>query len=130
MDLRDIDFVGECSSEKGYYYGSEWHIDSLLEGVNFSIIFVNSKPINSVTSPITATQNFNVVNYFPFNRADFTFPSSDHPQQITIYDILGREVKRIEIPAGSTSYAMSSVGYPKGTYFARLGLQTASFMMN
>jgi hypothetical protein len=49
---------------------------------------------------------------------------------MNIYDILGREVSRIEIPAGSSSYAMSSVGFAKGTFFARLGIQSASFMMN
>ncbi|MEP7233707.1 MAG: hypothetical protein ABI778_00295 [Ignavibacteriota bacterium] len=63
------------------------------------------------------------------NILTFSIPNYSSPQSLLIYDILGREISQIEIPAGSTSYRMSSAGYPKGTYFARLGSQTASFMI-
>lgn len=66
----------------------------------------------------------------PDHTIHFSFPTCDHAQQMTIYDILGREVSRIEISAGSSSYAMSSVGYAKGTFFARLGNMGAKFVVD
>jgi hypothetical protein len=88
------------------------------------------KPINFVSKSLTTLQSLIISTSLPDHTIHFSFPSSDHAQRITIYDILGREVSRLEIPVGSSSYAMSSIGYPKGTFFARLGLQTASFVMN
>jgi hypothetical protein len=97
--------------------------------LNLSIALISVKPINNVHSEMSF--NNSLIASISFTHTiHFSFPSSNNSQQMSIYDILGREISRIEIPAGSSSYQMSSVGYPRGTFFARLGLQTASFMVN
>ena len=60
----------------------------------------------------------------------FSFPSFDHSQTISIYDILGREVKRIEIPSGVSEYRLQRDGFMSGYYFARLGNLNAKFVVN
>jgi hypothetical protein len=52
------------------------------------------------------------------------------PETLFIYDILGREVKRIEIPSGVSEYRLERNGFMSGYYFARLGSQSASFIVN
>jgi hypothetical protein len=49
---------------------------------------------------------------------------------LIIYDILGREVERIEIPSGVSEYRLQRDGFMSGYYFARLGSQSASFIVN
>jgi len=111
------------------------------EGISFDhIIFDTSsyQCIITLVIPQTSTSvqvlnnialTFMVSTSLPDHTIHFSFPITDHAKEMTIYDILGREVSRIEIPAGSASYVMSSVGFTKATYFARLGLQTASFIV-
>ncbi len=126
-DLRVIDFVAVCSSGKDYRFGSEWYLDSLLGDVNFSITFVNSRLINSASSAITTAQKLYVINNFLFNRADFSFPFSDQPRQISIYDIFGREIYRTQITPGTTQFTLPTSQFTSGHYFARLGNMTAHF---
>jgi hypothetical protein len=97
---------------------------------NCSITLVIPQPVNIVTEGILSQKNLTVFSSLPDHTIHFSFPASDHTQWMTIYDILGREVFRLEIPAGSASYAMSSVGFPKGAFFARLGNSTAHFEVN
>jgi hypothetical protein len=93
------------------------------------VFLVNNFPSNvqsvksDIPSLITSTS-------LPDHTIHFSFPSSDHRQQMTIYDILGREISRIEIPAGSSSYVMPSDCYPKGAFFARLGNLGAKFVVD
>ncbi|MEI8135568.1 MAG: hypothetical protein WCH46_10940 [bacterium] len=57
------------------------------------------------------------------------FPVATRTETLYIYDILGREISRIEIPPGTTQYTLSTVGVPKGDYFARLGNKTGHFLV-
>ena len=76
------------------------------------------------------SQAFFISASLPDHTIHFTFPSSYHSQTISIYDILGREVKRIEIPSGVSEYRLKRDGFMSGYYFARLGSQSASFIVN
>ena len=74
--------------------------------------------------------NFTVTYSLPNQIINYSFSACDHSQQMTIYDILGREVKRIEIPSGVSEYRLQRDGFMSGYYFARLGSQTAKFVVN
>ena len=65
-----------------------------------------------------------------FQNIYFSFPPYNQFQTLLIYDILGREVKRIEIPSGVSEYRLQRDGFMNGYYFARLGSQSASFIVN
>lgn len=95
-----------------------------------SLTFVYSRQLNGVQESRNNDHGLNISTSLPDHTIHFTFSSSAHAQTMSIYDILGREVSRIEIPAGSSSYVLSSVSHAKGTFFARLCMQSASFMMN
>jgi len=111
-----------------------FHVDdsfkSFLDGLDFSIYFILTKPTVSVsTQDRTNIEYFTVNTSFLDHSIHFSFPSSSHTQTILIYDILGREISKIEIPAGSTSYVLPSARFPNGTYFARLGGSSAHFVI-
>jgi hypothetical protein len=87
-----------------------------------------SAPKNDVNS-FKCSQIFSIYTNLSDHNINFTFPSSGGPQQLTLYDILAREISRIEIPSGTTQYTLSTAGYPKGDYFARLGNSTGHFVV-
>lgn len=112
--------------------GSEYHFLELLEdtsGYKCEIVFVLEKSVNAISKLRHLSQDLSIINSLPDHTINFTLPSSSHPETLFIYDILGREISKIEIPAGSTSYVLESAGFPKGTYFARLGSGTVRFMI-
>jgi hypothetical protein len=116
-----------------YYTYKVNNFDSLLEDTSSFRFSLNIFP----TPVISKVQNFSVTEkhfiiYFalPDHSIHYSFPSSDHSQTLTIYDILGREVKRIEIPSGVSEYHLQRDGFMSGYYFARLGSQSASFIVN
>jgi len=94
------------------------------------MIFILEKPVSTVSPKQSELRSFCNSIFLSGHTTHFSFPPSARSQSLLIYNILGREVSKIEIPAGSTSYTLSSAAYPKGTYFARLGLETASFIVN
>jgi hypothetical protein len=74
--------------------------------------------------------NFLQINNFLLNhQINFLFHTSDHLQPLIIYDILGRELKRIEIPSGVSEYSLQQGQLPTGYYFARLGSSGAKFLV-
>jgi hypothetical protein len=128
VDYRQLD-------KQGGYTETGQVLNSLIEDTSSYRCFINislypPKPVSAVCQCTYVTRIFMATVSLPDHSIHFSFPAADHPQQLSIYDILGREVSRVEIAAGSSSYQMTSTGYPKGTYFARLGMQTASFMVN
>ena len=96
-----------------------------------SLIFASINVHSIVTKSAVQTNlsKFSVITSFPDHSTHFFFPSSDHLQHISICDILGREVKRIEIPSGVSEYRLQRDGFMSGYYFARLGSQSAKFFI-
>ena len=123
----------EENGKYGYGTGEDHHKDSLIfsDTVSFqcSIELILTK-LSSIVTPANGTQQSFITNTsLPDHTIHFSFPSSDHSQTISIYDILGREVKRIEIPSGVSEYRLQRDGFMSGYYFARLGSQSAKFFI-
>lgn len=121
-----------CKNDPGPHHG-QWHkgygFDHLLPDTtsyNCSITFVSPDLVNSVQS-IIKNQSFSVSTSIPDHQINFTLPSSSHPQTLFIYDILGREAAREEIPSEITQYSLPSSRFGSGHYFARLGNLSAHF---
>ncbi len=84
------------------------------------------KPVNSVN--IIQKENFLKISSVRSTKSiNFTLPSSDHPQTLFIYDILGREAAREEISPGMAQYSLPSSKFRSGYYFARLGSLSGHF---
>lgn len=67
------------------------------------------------------------ITIFPPNRLRFEFPPSPESRPLIIYDILGRECKLLPISSDVTETECNAP--PPGTYFARLGNLTTSFIV-
>ncbi|MDP4220578.1 MAG: hypothetical protein Q8916_01465 [Bacteroidota bacterium] len=94
-----------------------------------SFIFALSEPINSVITS-TIPQALSIASSLSDHKIEFTFPVLDHSQMLYAYDILGREVRSIEIPSGVSKYKLPQGQFPKGCYYARIGNMTAKFLVN
>lgn len=79
-------------------------------------------PIPSKNTPLHLLQLIN-------NKIILQFFACGNCQPFTIYDLLGREISRIVIPAGTTQYTLDTSGFPSGHYFARLGNMTGHFVV-
>jgi hypothetical protein len=97
--------------------------------IGYSITLVIPQPVNAVSESNFAQQNIKIFSKLLDNAIHFSFPTSDQPQPLLIYDILGREIKRIEIPSGVSEYSVPQGQLPSGYYFARLGNMGAKFMV-
>jgi hypothetical protein len=94
-----------------------------------SLTFVYSKELNAVKEPISNNHEFTISTFLPNYSIRCLFSPTDHSQPLTIYDLLGREVKRIEIPSGLSEYSLPQGQLPSGYYFARLWNMGAKFMV-
>jgi hypothetical protein len=130
-DLTAANWSYEMVAELNGYVYDRYELDSLINDTSkysLSIALVSQKPINSVSSSKSVNDTLGV-SYSANHSIHFLYPSSDHPQPLTIYDLLGREVKRIEIPSGVSEYSLPQGQLPSGYYFARLGNMGAKFMV-
>ncbi len=82
---------------------------------------------NSFVRQENLSQLFSVSTTLPDHTIHFSFPASDHAQQMTIYDILGREVSRDEVASDLIQYSIAPTRFRSGHYFVRLGMNMASF---
>jgi len=107
--------------------------DSLLQNYNNFHCYIKlgiTQPINSVSQSKNNDQALIINTIIPDHSIYLSFPSSDHSETLAIYDVLGREVKRIEIPSGASEYDLARKQFASGYYFAQLGNLNASFIVN
>jgi hypothetical protein len=107
-------------TQNGNEYFSKILDEPLLFKCNMTFVLI--KPVNYV-SFIGNSQILSIINH------KVSFPTTEFPKPILIYDILGREIARHEIPAGASEYQIPSSQFPNGHYFARLGNMTAHFIV-
>jgi hypothetical protein len=125
----DCEYSMACNTVLRGHYGysqTATPVDSTFSG-ELQFIISHDDAVSSNTSTTASIVTFNDVLH---QSTHFSFPSSDHTQPLLIYDILGREVKRIEIPSGVSEYSLPQGQLPSGCYFARLGNMNAKFMVN
>ncbi len=110
------------------YYGGDL-FDTLISVTSDSVPMIFSLTISPVLSVPVSNNNlkFNILSS-PQNIFIY-FPFSNHYEILHIYDLLGREISRIEIPPGATQYTFNTSGFPAGHYFARLGNMTGHFVV-
>jgi len=101
-------------------------VDSTFSGV-FKLLISQENAVSSNTSSPTRISVFNDILHQDIH---FSFLLLTHSEPLLIYDILGREVKRIEIPSGVSEYSIPREQFRSGSYFARLGNMTASFVVD
>ena len=133
-----LDFNDTTSHVHLWDYHTYWYIQTLQvhsinlssDSSNFSFLVELKKYQTSFVSNHSNTdRTFSVSVLIPESIIHFSFCNT-LPQYLLIYDILGREVKRIEIPSGVSEYRLQRDGFVSGYYFARLGSQTAKFVVN
>jgi len=123
--------VNNCANRSHWFTSVTF--DHLLDDTSqykCSISLIITKPINSVQTLTSNNEALITSSIFSDHTTHFSFPSSDHPQPLIIFDILGREVKRIEIPSGVSEYSLQRDGFMSGYYFARLGNLGAKFVVS
>ena len=129
LDRKDFDTADY------YYYGGDRPNGKYVDEIEGEVDKMYSLRIDTLSS-VTPDINYNAghKSLLIFLSIDhsihFSFPKSNHSQILYAYDILGREVKRIEIPSGVSEYRLERGDFMSGYYFARLGSQTASFIVN
>ena len=64
------------------------------------------------------------------NSTQFSFAASKESPFICIFDLLGREVARIDVPAGAESVEYNTSRLSPGIYFAVLGRDVVKFAVN
>lgn len=62
-------------------------------------------------------------------RVRFDFPATAAPCVLAVYDLLGRRINLEKISVGITGSDIPAMQLPPGTYFARLGEMTTSFVV-
>jgi hypothetical protein len=112
-------------------YSSEIKLDSVaisdssafLYDLRFSLLM----QFNSVPSKYEHVIPFTGMFSIDDQSVKFTFDQTLNTELLTIYDILGRKFVDLEIPAAVNDYRIKSL--PPGTYFARLGNLTTTFIV-
>jgi hypothetical protein len=133
-DLTDATWTYDNFFETDHrsYIDDKSELDSLINDTSkysFSLALVSQKPINSVSFSKSINDCLTIFNSLPNHSVHFSFPAFVHTQPLFIYDIIGREVKRIEISSGVSEYSLSQGQLASGYYFARLGNLGAKFMV-
>jgi hypothetical protein len=118
-------------SNRGHW-GEEVILDSLLNDTSqymCSITFNIPQPVSAVNE--SSPNNISLVasTIFLEHKVHLSFHSSDQSQILSFYDLLGREIQHIEIPAGMSEYQIPSSRFLAGCYIARLGNMTAKFIV-
>jgi hypothetical protein len=67
-------------------------------------------------------------SYFT-NNISFHFSAINHSQFLFLYDLLGREIKHIEIPSGVSEYSFLQGQLTRGNYLARFGNMNTKFIV-
>jgi hypothetical protein len=133
-ELGDISFnyviQQECSFRSYYYSGN--YLSNLIEDTtkySCTLTLVLRKPASSieVLNP-TSEKFFSLISLFD-QSYHFNIPVSNQLQIISFYDILGREIKRVDIPSGVSEYSIRQGELPSGYYFARLENMSAKFVV-
>lgn len=117
-------------SESNLHITKSHQIDSLLEATSLykcSFAFNLTKLVDAVSQSNATPQGLIITTSIPDHEIHISFPSSDHPQTLFIYDVLGREVARVEISSGMMKYRIRSSQFRNGDYFVRLGKSSGSF---
>lgn len=59
-----------------------------------------------------------------------SLPATAAPRPVQLFDALGREVRRLELPARATSLKMNLVGLPSGCYLLRCGTSSGRLLVD
>ncbi|MDP4220577.1 MAG: T9SS type A sorting domain-containing protein [Bacteroidota bacterium] len=119
------------ASDQEYLDGESRSMVSLPDSSvdSCSLRFIYRTLASSVSSQSRDPINLTVSIILPSAGLRFSFPGLEVMQHLQIYNLLGRAIKQIEIPAGTTEYTTPQFELPGGYYFARLGNMTAKFIV-
>jgi hypothetical protein len=110
--------------------GSE-NLDSVITSdtasFKFSITLDKIQPVNSVS--MIQNEEFMKVLTTTSNSVRLNFTTFCNEKLILFYDILGREIDRVEIPSTTYEYTLNTSHFTPGHYFARLGNMTGHFVV-
>jgi hypothetical protein len=131
LDGADWSYEKVLEPDLHHYIYDRYELESLIDDTSkysFSLVLVSQKPVNSISVTKPFNHSLEVSNSLPDHFIHLSI-SSDQSQTMIIYDLLGREIKRIEIPSGVSEYSIRQGELPSGYYFARLGNMSAKFVV-
>lgn len=83
-----------------------------------------------VVGATQSTDNIKVRHGLFSNLISFDFGTMSHSTTLYLYDELGRIVRQIEIPSGSSEFTVPDGEFKPGYYFARVGSHATGFVVN